>query len=125
MSVINESPYLSDLVKYEEERLNYSRNSETVAAAQNLGLGTVVGRKTADRKIYALNPAATDGTEAAVGVLIEPVDATLIDKTGLIVARHAVVADKAVIWPSGITAAQKTAAIAQLEGIGILVRASA
>lgn len=125
MAVINETPYLSDLLKYEEDCLGYSRNSETVAAGQNLGLGTVVGKKIADSKLYALDPAATDGTETAAGVLIEPVDATLIDKTGLIVARHAIVADRAVVWPSGITNAQKATAIAQLESLGILVRASA
>lgn len=125
MAVINEPNNLADLLKYEEDCLGYSRNSETVAAAQNLGLGTVVGRKTTDGKLHALNPVATDGTEAAVGVLIEPVDATLIDKSGLIVARHAIVADRAVIWPSGISATQKATAIAQLERLGILLRASA
>lgn len=125
MAVISETPNLADLLKYEEDCLNYSRNSETVAAGQNLGLGTVVGRKTTGGKIYALNPAGTDGTEAAVGILIEPVDATLIDTTCLIVARHAIVADYAVIWPSGITAAKKAAAIAQLEALGILIRPSA
>lgn len=125
MAVINETSYISDLVKYEEECLDYSRNSETVAAGQNLGLGTVVGKKTADGKLYALNPAATDGTEISIGVLIEPVDATLIDKTGIIIARHAIVADRAVVWPAGITAAQKATAIAQLEAKGILLRQSA
>lgn len=124
MAVIDETQNLADLLKYEEECLNYSRNSETLASGQNLGLGTVVGRKAADGKIHALNPAATDGTQTAAGVLIEPVDATLTDKTGLIVARHAIVADKALVWPSGITNPQKTAAIAQLQGIGILLRAS-
>lgn len=125
MAVINETPYLADLVKYEEECLEYSRNRETVAAGQNLGLGTVVGRKTADGKLYALNPAATDGTEAAAGILLEPVDATLIDKTGLIVARHAIVARNALIWPAGLTPAQQATAIAQLESRGILVREAA
>lgn len=125
MAVINETKYVSDVVKYEEDRLEYSRNLETVAAGQNLGLGTVVGRKTSDGKLYALNPAATDGTQNAVGVLIEPVDATLAEKTGVIIARHAIVASGAVIWPAGITAAQKTAAIQQLESRGILLRASA
>lgn len=125
MAVINETPYLSDLLKYEEGCLDYSRNSETVAAGQNLGLGTVVGKKTADSKLYALDPAATDGTETAIGVLIESVDAMLIDKTGLIVARHAIVADRAVVWPSGITVPQKAAAIAQLEVKGVLIRSAA
>ena len=76
MAVINETSNLADLIKFEEESLFYSRNSETIASGQNLDLGTIVGRKTADGKIYALNPAATDGTQTAAGILIEPIDAT-------------------------------------------------
>jgi hypothetical protein len=125
MAVITETPYLSDLVKYEEDCLAYSRNQETVAAGQNLGIGVVVARRSADGKLYALDPAAGDGTEVALGILIESVDATLMDKPALIVARHAIVADRAVIWPSGITGPQKAAAIAQLESRGILLRSAA
>jgi hypothetical protein len=125
MAVINEPINLADLVKYEEECLFYSRNEETVAAGQNLGIGTVVGRKSADGKLYALNPTANDGTESAIGILIEDVDATLIDKTGVILARHAVVADKYVVWPAGITAPQKASAISQLDARGILIRTAA
>lgn len=124
MAVINESAYLGDLVKFEESH-RYSRRQETIASGQNLGLGTVVGRKTADGKIYALNPAATDGTQTAVGVLIEAVDATLLDKDGLILARHAIVADKALVWPAGITNPQKITALTQLEAIGVVVYQSA
>jgi hypothetical protein len=125
MAVINETPYLGDLLKYEEDCLNYSRDTATVAAGQKLGLGTVIARKTADKKRHALDPAATDGTQIATGVLIEAVDATLIDRDGLIVARHAIVADRALIWPAGITAAQLETAIAELEALGILVRPTA
>lgn len=124
MAVISESAYLGDLVKFEESH-RYSRRQEIVASGQNLGLGTVVGRKTADSKIYALNPAATDGTQTAVGVLLESVDATLLDKDGLILARHAIVADKALVWPAGITNPQKIAALEQLEAIGVVVYQSA
>ncbi|MBZ0172193.1 MAG: head decoration protein [Phycisphaerales bacterium] len=41
------------------------------------------------------------------------------------VARHAIVARHALIWPAGITAPQKAAAEAQLVAIGILVRDAA
>jgi len=125
MATMNESIYLADLVKYEEECLDYSRNQETVAAGQNLTIGTVVGKKAADGKLYALNPAANDGTEIAVGVLIQNVDATLVDKTGVIIARHALLADKYVVFPAGITATQKDSAIANLESKGILLRSAA
>jgi hypothetical protein len=124
MAVISESAYLADLVKFEESH-RYSRKLETVASGQNLDLGAVVGLNTTDGKIYALNPAAADGTQTAVGVLIESVDATLLDKSALILARHAIVADKALLWPAGITNPQKIAALAQLEALGVLVYQSA
>jgi hypothetical protein len=125
MPVITQTNNLGDLLKYEAPNL-YSREAATIAAGQNLALGTVLGRKTADGKLHALAPAATDGTEVAVGILATDTDATLIDREdALLVARHAIVARIALIWPAGITAPQKAAAEAQLEALGILVRASA
>ncbi len=116
---------LGDVLKYEEATGRYSRNLETVAAGQNLAIGTVMARKSSDRKLYALNPAASDGTETAIGVLIGEADATLIDIPALLAARHAIVASATLIWPAGITPEQKTLAIDQLETRGILVRTSA
>ena len=125
MPSITQSKNLGDLLKYEAPNL-YSREAATLAAGQNLQLGTVLGRKTADGKLYALAPAATDGTETAVSVLATDTDATLIDRDDAItVARHAIVARHALIWPAGITAPQKAAVEAQLVAIGILVRDAA
>jgi hypothetical protein len=125
MAVVNEPTNLADLVKYEQRSFDYSRNQEVVASGQNLGIGTVVGRQTANGKIYALNPGATDGTQVAIGVLVEDVNAVTGDKPGVILARHAVVADKYVVWPGGITGPQKATAISQLETRGILIRTAA
>lgn len=125
MPAITQAKNLGDLLKYEAPNL-YSREAATVAAGQNLQLGTVLGRKTADGKLYALAPAATDGTELAAAVLAVDTDATLIDRDdAVVVARHAIVARGALIWPAGITAPQKAAAEAQLVALGILVRESA
>ncbi|WP_127476565.1 head decoration protein [Sulfurivermis fontis] len=122
MPVMTMNKNLGDLLKYEAPNL-YSREATTVAAGQNLQLGTVLGRKTADGKLYVLAPNATDGTEIAVGVLATDTDATLIDREdAILIARHAIVARSALIWPAGITAAQKAAAEAQLEALGLLVR---
>ena len=121
MAVIAESLNLADLLKYEEEHLHYSRQDVTVAAGQHLGLGTVVGRHATDEKIYALNPAATDGTQVALGVLLAPVVATLADMPGLLVVRHAILAAPAVVWPADITPAQKATALQHLEARGLLV----
>ncbi len=122
MPVITEGLNLGDLLKYEAPNL-YSRDQLTVAAGQNLVLGAVVGIDTLTEKVKALDPAATDGTEVAVGVLTAAIDATLIDRPdGVLITRHAVVADHALTWPVGITAPQKAAAIAQLKALGVLVR---
>jgi hypothetical protein len=122
MPVITEGLNLGDLLKYEAPNL-YSRDQVTVGAGQNLPLGTVVGLVTATAKIKQIDPSATDGSQYAAGVLMQAVDATLIDREdGLMLARHAIVADHALAWPAAITAAEKLAAIAQLKSLGVLVR---
>ena len=125
MPTVSQPKNLGDLLKYEAPNL-YSREQDTVAAAQHLALGTVVGRETATARLKALDPAASDGTESAVGVLGNAVDATLIDRDdAILIARHAIVARGALVWPNGISAAQKNAAIQQLAEHGVLVRDSA
>lgn len=92
MPVITEGLNLGDLLKYEAPNL-YSRDQVTVAAGQNLVLGTVVGIDATTAKVKQIDPAATDGTEVAVGVLATSVDASLIDREdGILIARHAAVA---------------------------------
>ena len=125
MPTITQPKNLGDLLKYEAPNL-YSREQDSVAAAQLLALGAVVGRETATTKLKALDPAASDGTEIAVGVLANDVDATLIERDdAILIARHAIVARHALVWPSSLSTAQKNAAIRQLAERGVLVRDSA
>ena len=122
MSAITESQNLGDLLKYEAPNL-YSRDRVTVAAGQTLLLGAVVGIEAATTKVVQLDPAATDGSEIAVGVLAADVDAAASDRTdGILISRHAIVAHHALIWPVGITPIQKASAKLQLKALGILVR---
>lgn len=122
MPAMTEGLNLGDLLKYEAPNL-YSRDQVTVGAGQNLLLGTVVGLVTATAKLKQIDPSATDGSQYAAGVLMQGVDATLIDRDdGLMLARHVIVADHALAWPAAITTAEKQAAIAQLKSLGILVR---
>ena len=125
MPEITLKPNLGDVLKYEAPNL-YSRETATVAAGQNLQLGTVLGRQSADKKLYALAPTATDGTEFAAGVLLTDIDATLIDREDAVVlVRHAIVGRKGLIWPVGITSLQKTTCELQLATLGIVVGDSA
>lgn len=125
MSVLTNELTLGDLLKYEEESL-YSRDQVTVAAGQNLRIGTVLGRVDANGKVKALDPAATDGTQIATAVLLQSVDATTGDKSsGIAATRQAIVAHHALVWPVAITTEEKATATAQLEVVGILVRQGA
>ncbi|WP_341819662.1 head decoration protein [Wolbachia endosymbiont (group A) of Brachyopa scutellaris] len=122
MSCISEQNNLGDLLKYEASSL-YSRDQITVAKGQNLKLGTVVALDK-DSMVKIINPTATDGTQTAIGVIASDVNAKENSK-GVIIARGAMLADYAVVWPTNITEEQKVAAIKQLEGRGIIVRKGA
>jgi hypothetical protein len=122
MFTVKEGQYLGDLLKFEGPQL-FSRERVLVVANQALSLGTVLA-ETADGRITALAPSASDGREIAVGVLIVDVDALLIEQDALMVCRHAIVAHHALVWPEGITSEQKNRAIAQLKALGVLIRRS-
>ena len=124
MPVLNEQSYLGDWLKFEADNL-YSRDEVTVVSGQNLTTGEVVGVITASGKVTQLAPGASDGSQNAAGVLLLDVDASAADKPGVVIARHAICSDKKIVWPGGITGPQKTAAIAQLKALGILVREGA
>jgi hypothetical protein len=124
MPTLNEPMNLGDLLKYEGPNL-YSREKATVASGETLLLGAVVGRVTATGLLKELNPAGADGTEQPAGVLIEAVDASAADTLSVIIARHAILADHAVVWPAGITPTEQSAATAALETRGILIREGA
>jgi hypothetical protein len=113
---------LGDLLKFEADNL-HSRDRVTVAANQVLVLGQIAGRVTGSNHVAALDPAATDGSEIAIGVVIVPITTTKdASPDGLIIARHAAVADHALVWPAAITPEQHAAAVEQLRAIGVLVR---
>jgi hypothetical protein len=120
------APTLGDLLKY-ELNANYCRETVTLKAGTNYALGSVLGKITASGK-YRLSPAAQvagdEGAETAAAVLVEAVDASSGDKTGLVVARGpAIVSKAALIFDASVDqAAEKTAKHAQLAASGIVPR---
>lgn len=70
------------------------------------------------------NPANTDGSETAVALLLDNVDATTGDKEAVILARHAEVNAAEIVWFTGATEEQKAIGIAQLKEQVILARAA-
>jgi hypothetical protein len=77
-------------------------------------------------KVKQIDFAATDGSDAACGILL--LDTTApdgVDKSGVAIIRNAIVSDNGITWPAGATTNQKNAATAQLKSAGILVRQGA
>ena len=77
-------------------------------------------------KVKQIDFAATDGSDAACGILTEEAaapDGT--DRSAVAVVRNAIVSDNGITWPTGATQPQKDAATAQLKAAGILVRQGA
>jgi hypothetical protein len=122
MTII-ENAGLGDLLKLELDK-NYCREVVTVASGQNLKIGTVVGVVTATgaTKIVSLDSEEEDGSDVAVGIIIEDTDATSGSKKSLMLARGAIVADSVVVFPTGATDAQKKKIIKELDARGILIR---
>ena len=64
--------------------------------------GAVVARVAATGLIKRLEPEASDGSERPVGILLADCDASLMERDGaFLLARHPVVASRAVVLPSG------------------------
>ncbi|HRD76478.1 MAG TPA: head decoration protein [Hyphomicrobiaceae bacterium] len=129
MTVLTMSSTLGDLLKY-ELNASYCREAVTLKAGTNYALGSVLGRITASGK-YRLSPDAEvvgdEGAEVATAVLIEAVDATAGDRTGLVVARGpAIVSKAALVFDASVDDAAKTAVKhAELSSAGIVPRDTA
>jgi hypothetical protein len=77
---------MGDVLKYEVNP-NYTREVVTLLIGTNYPSGAVLGRITASGK-YTLSAATgADGAQVAVAVLLYPVNATLADAVGIVVAR--------------------------------------
>ena len=129
MPTLTMAPTLGDLLKFELNS-SYDRETVTLKAGTNYALGAVLGKITASGK-YRLSPAAVvagdEGAETAIAVLLEAVDATAADKTGLIVARGpAIVSKAALVFDASVDQpAEKTAKYVELSAKGIVPRDTA
>lgn len=112
----------SDVVK-DEGRNRYSRDTDTLASGSGIVIaGTVLGKVTASGKFKPLAPAANDGTQNAASVILQYSNATAADQPVVNLKRRAQVVLQSLVWPAGITDAQKSAALAQLSALGIVAR---
>lgn len=82
-----------------------------------------VGIEESDYQVAAFNVSGTDGTQRPAGVLWDNIttDGSNLG-SAVVISRDAEVRGVDLVWPGGITAAQKADAIRQLEKLHIIVR---
>ena len=117
---------MGDLLKYELNP-NYTREIVTLLAGTNYPLGAVLGVVSASGK-YTLSPATgTDGSETAAAVLLEAVDASAADVTGLVIVRGPALLSKAalVVDASVDDAAKLAIKHSELAALGLIPRDAA
>lgn len=121
MTTLTESAHTAEFIVSEANGAR-SRATGTLIEGQDLAAGTVLGVITASGKYTQFNQDGEDGSETAAGVLYAAVDASSGDATAVIVARDAEVNGDELTWPADITSEEKTAGIANLASVGIIVR---
>lgn len=99
----------------------WTKENGVLAGGANYVRGTVLAKVAG--KYQALDPASeVAAAKVPHAVLGNPVDATAGDAPGLVIARGAVVNEASLVWPEGITDAQKADALDYLELRGIVAR---
>lgn len=120
-------PRVGNLVKAETlVEHGYCREPITVNVASEtaLSVGSVLGKVTATGKYVPHDPDAVDGSEVVAAISLEniTVAATTDTEVAGLVRGQAIVGRDALVYDVAHDAAQKTAAEAELEALGILVR---
>lgn len=121
MATFNQPKDLGDLLLLQVSP-GWTKSKVTLLAGTDYPLGQVLAKVAG--KYQTLDPAGTGAAKKAVAVLAERIDATVSDQPGVIIARGAVVALAHLVWPSGITEAQKSVALDELNAQGIVARAT-
>lgn len=76
-------------------------------------------------KVVEVEAAAVDGSQTAYGFMIGAVDASSADAAGVALVKDAIIVATDLVWPTGATADQKTAWLADFTAAGIVVRTEA
>ncbi len=113
MTVLTEGKHRAEYIASEPNG-SRGRDVVTLIEGQDLGPGTVLGKITASGKFTQLDPDAQNGAEVACAVLYDHVDATGDDTAATVTARDTEVVASSLVWPEGISSAEREAAIGQL-----------
>lgn len=102
---------------------NFSRDNITIDAsvAVALAAGTVLGKITSSGNYVKYDNQASDGSQAAAGVLLDAVEVTSAAQAAVAIVRTAEVNGDELVWPDG-SPTDITAGVADLKAIGVIVR---
>lgn len=119
MATFNQPKDLGDLLLVQVSS-GWSKDRVTLLGGSDYALGQVLAKVA--HKYQALDPSGAGPAKKAVAVLAERVDASAGDAPAVVIARGAVVARAELVWPAGITEPQQTAALDELNALGIVAR---
>lgn len=125
MAVVATYPKLSsDWLRHELDPRLFREEITIPAGTGELVTGTVLGKITANGKHTPHVNGAVDGTETAVGILLDAVDASgASDVKAVMVSGHAEIVALLLTWHSSVDdTAKKDAALAQLLTLDIKTR---
>lgn len=112
--------FTHDWLSHELDPQLFRKAGIIASGAGQVTTGLPLGQVTASKKYVPLNPAATDGSQTAAAIVLNRADATAADaETAILIGNAQIVPDQ-LAWPAGFTSDQKTAALAQLAGLGIV-----
>jgi hypothetical protein len=128
--IATENPRISDLVKYEQApEHGWCRNDVVinVAAAADYKIGTVLGKVTATGKYIPVNAAVVvgeEGAEVAAAILLENVSVAATTDTTVTAAVNGamIVRDGGLVFVNTHSTAERAAAVAAIEALGIKTR---
>ena len=121
MATLTEGKHAGEFIGELALGQGYHCDQITVLSGQNLVAGAVIGRVTASGKFVAFDNAGTDdGRRTVAGILVDAVNASAADATGLGLLRGPAIVNKNdLTWAAGVDAGEQAAAITALLALGI------
>lgn len=121
MTILTEGQHTGEFLLSESHGTR-SREAVNVVAATDLAPGTVLGIVASTGDYTPFNPDAQTGEQTAKAILWDACEADSSGLEATVIARDAEVNGAELVWPADIEAGEKTAAIAHLAAVGLIVR---
>ena len=119
--VQTEGPHAGEFI-VSEANGSRSREKGILGVGNNLKAGAVLGKLTSGGDYAEYDNGASDGSQTAVAILYDDVDATAADAECVVIARDAEVNKSELQFESGQSAGDKAAAYVDLAAVGIIAR---